>query len=159
MLNYINKHKGLTIVVGLSLILFIIMLGIFISLFFSNGEDKYGNRLDGIEDVKLSNTFLQELEKNLKEDESVVDANVRLQGKIVYIVFEVNSDISTDTAKLMASNTLEKFDEEELSFYDISYLIKWIKTKETEDGKTEEEITAIAGTKHPLKESITWSKS
>lgn len=159
MLNYINKHKGLSVVVGLSLILLIIMLAIFISLFFSNGEDKYGNRLDGIEEVKISSSFLKEIETKLKEDENIVEANVRLQGKIIYIVFEVNNDISTDTAKLMASTTLEKFDEEELSFYDISYLIKWTKIIETEEGKTKEEVTAIAGTKHPLKDSITWSKS
>ena len=154
MLNYINKHKALSILFGLSFILFIIMLIIFISLFFGSGESKYGNRLDGIEEVELSNTFLKDIEKKLEEDDSVVDANVRLQGKIVYIVFEVNNDISVDTAKLMASNTLENFSEEELGFYDLSYLVKW--TNIVED---KEEISAIAGTKHHSKESIVWSKS
>lgn len=154
MLDYINKHKGISIVVGLSLILLIIMLVIFVSLFLGSGENKYGNRLDGIEEVKLSNSFLQQIEDKLKEDESIVNANVRLQGKIVYIVFEVNSDIAVDTAKLIASNTIENFSSEELAFYDISYLIKWTKIVEEE-----EKIEAIAGTKHHLKEKITWSKS
>lgn len=154
MLNLINRHKGLSIMVGLSLILFIIMLIIFISLFFGNGESKYGNRLDGIEEVKLSSSFLDDVEKKIKEDESVIEANVRLQGKIVYIVFEVNSDISVDTAKLMASTTLENFNEEELGFYDINYLVKWTNIVEEK-----EVVTAIAGTKHHSKESITWSKS
>lgn len=154
MLDYINRHKGLSVLVGLSLILFIIMLIIFISLFLGNGENKYGNRLEGIEEVKLTSSFLNEVEKKIKEDESVIDANVRLQGKIVYIVFEVTSDISNDTAKIMASNTLENFSEEELSFYDFSYLVKWTNIVEEK-----EEIKAIAGTKHHAKESITWSKS
>ena len=154
MLNLINRHKGMSVLVGLSLILFIIMLVIFISLFFSNGESKYGNRLEGIEEVKLSNSFLEEIENNLKEDDAVIDANVRLQGKIVYILFEVNSDISVETAKIMASNTLEKFSEEELSFYDFSYIVKWTNIVEEE-----EVITAIEGTKHHAKESITWSLS
>lgn len=154
MLDYINRHKGLSILVGLSLILFIIMLIIFISLFFGSGESKYGNRLDGIEDVKLSNSFLDEIETKLKEDESVVEANVRLQGKIVYIVFEVNNDISIETAKIMAANTLENFSDEELSFYDFSYIVKWTNIVEEQ-----EVISAIEGTKHHAKESITWSKS
>lgn len=154
MLDYINKHKGLSILVGLSLILFIILLIIFISLFFGSGEGKYGNRLDGIEEVKLSKSFLKDIKSSLEEDESVLEANVRLQGKIVYVVFEVNNDISKETAKVMASNLLENFSEEELEFYDINYLIKW-----TEVIEEEEVISAIAGTKHPLKESITWSKS
>jgi len=159
MLNFINRHKGVSVVVGLSLILFIIMLIIFISLFFGSGESKYGNRLEGIDEVKLTDSFLNDIETSLKDDESVIEANARLQGKIVYIVFEVESEISVETAKVMASNTLEKFSEEELNFYDINYLVKWTNTIENEEGETEEEISAIAGTKHPFKDSITWSKS
>lgn len=154
MLDVINRHKGLSIVLGLSLILFIIMLIIFISLFFGNGEGKYGNRLEGIEEVKLDSSFLKEIEATIEDDERVKEATVRLQGKIVYINFEVNPDISVDTAKEISNSTLEKFTEDELSFYDFSYLVKW--NKETEDGT---EISAIAGTKHHAKESITWSKS
>lgn len=159
MLDYISRHKGLSIVIGLSLILFIILVFIFVSLFLGNGEDKYGNRLDGIEEVKLSSKFLNEIETKLKEDESIKDANVRLQGKVVYIVFEVNSDITTNTAKQIATNTLESFDEEELNFYDISYLIKWTTIETDEEGNEKEKVTAIAGTKHPLIEGIAWSKS
>lgn len=159
MLNYINKHKGLSIVIGLSLILLIILIVIFASLFLGNGESKYGNRLDGIEEVKLTSAFLNDVNNKLKEDESVEEAKVRLQGKIVYIVFEVKEDVDVKSAKQIATNTLEKFSEEEKAFYDISYLIKWTKIVETEDGETKEEISAIEGTKHPQKDSITWSKS
>jgi len=154
MLDMINRHKGLSIVLGLSLILFIILLIIFIKLFSSTGNDKYGNRLEGIEEVELSNSFLKEVESNIEEDENVIEATVRLQGKIVYINFELNSEVSKDTAKEIAASTLDNFTEEELSFYDFSYLVKW--TPLEEEG---EEISAIAGTKHHLKESITWSKS
>lgn len=155
MLDVINRHKGLSIVLGLSFILFVIMLVIFISLFFGNGEGKYGNRLDGIEEVELSKNQLKDIEKALKEDERIADAKVRLQGKIVYINFEINPDVSTDTAKEIASSTLENFSEEELSFYDFGYLVKWI----TIDEEEKEQINAIAGTKHHLLENITWSLS
>lgn len=154
MLNFINKHKGLSMIIGLSLILFIIMLVIFISLFFGNGKDTYGNRLDGIEEVKLSNDFLKELKNELKDKEEVIDANVRLQGKIVYIVLNLDPNTNIETAKNLSTSTLEKFSEEELDFYDISYLIKWV--KETEEGT---ETSAIEGYKHPNKDSITWMKS
>lgn len=154
MLDVINRHKGLSIVLGLSFVLFIIMLIIFVSLFFGNGNGKYGNRLEGIEDVKLSDSFLNEVEESLKNDERVIDSTVRLQGKIVYINFEVNSDVSVDVAKEIAGSTLEKFSDEEKEFYDFSYIIKWIIISEEESS-----IKAISGTKHPLKESITWSKS
>lgn len=159
MFKFINRHMGWTIVIGLSLILFIIMLAIFISLFFGSGQSKYGNRLEGIEDVKLSSSFLKELEDELSENESVVDANVRLQGKIVYIVYEVNSDVSVDSAKEIASLTLDKFSEEEIAYYDFSYLVKWTIVTTNEEEEEIVEIKGIEGTKHPKKESITWSNS
>jgi len=155
MLDLINRHKGLSIVLGLSLILFIIMLIIFIGLFVGSGEGKYGNRLYGIEDVELKNSFLKDIEKSLEEDERVIDSTVRLQGKIVYVDFEANSDITNDTAKEISNTVLTKFSEEELAFYDFSFLVKWV--KENEEG--EKVISGIAGTKHPAMEGITWSKS
>lgn len=151
MLKFVNKHKGLSVLIVLTLILFIIIFVIFASLFSINGESKYGNRLDGIEEVKLTKSFLKDVEKSLEEDESVVGATVRLQGKTVYIVFEVKSDISEATAQLIASKTLEKFSTEELAFYDLCYIVNW---KEIVEEK--EVITAIEGTKHHSKENITW---
>ena len=154
MLNYINKHKGLSILIGLSLILFIIMLILFVSLFFGNGKGIYGSRLEGIEEVELNESFLESVQNKLTEDELVKDANVRVQGKIVYFVFEVNEDVSVENAKSIASSTLVDFTEEELAFYDLSYIIKWTKIEEEQ-----EKIISIQGTKHHAKENIVWSKS
>ena len=54
MLDFINKHKGLSIVCGLALILFIIVFIILISLFITTGKGTYGYRLYGIEYFNLS---------------------------------------------------------------------------------------------------------
>ena len=152
--DFIAKHKGLSILIGLTIILFVILLIIFISLFINNGGGSYGNRLDGIEEVKIEDSRLKELSDTLKEKEEVKNAKVRIQGKIVYVVFEVTSETSIDTAKSIADSTLESFDDDELAFYDFSYLIKWTKIVDEK-----EEISAIEGTKHHTKNTITWSKS
>ena len=154
MLDYINKHKGISIVVGLSIILLIIMIVIFVSLFFGGGGGVYGNRLKGIEEVEISTKDMSNIASSIEEKEEVESANVRLQGKIVYIIFELKSEVSVDTAKLIASNTLEKFSTEELAFYDICDLVKW-----TDIVEEKEVVRAIEGTKHHQKETITWSKS
>ena len=116
MLNYINKHKGLSIVFGLALILFIILLVIFISLFTGGSKSKFGNRLDGIEEVELSNKFLNQIETELEENENVVDANIWIVGKRLSIQFEISSEELKDDAKEMANSTLSKFSEEELEY-------------------------------------------
>ena len=160
MLNLINRHKGLSIVTGLALILLVIMFIIFISLFSSNGNDKYGTRLDGIEDVELTN--LKEIKSSLEEKDEVTKATVRLQGKLVYIDFTVNSDVSVTTMKDIATSTLDSFSEEELEFYDISYIISWttIETETVDEEEVEKEVKhSIQGTKHHLKDNISWSNN
>lgn len=153
MLNFINKHKGLSIVCGLALILFIIVFIILISLFVTTGKGTYGDRLDGIEEVKLSDSFLNEVKTSLEENDNIESANVRLQGKIVYIKFQAKSDASTDAVKSISDEVLEKFSEDELKFYDFSFIVKW--TSETDDG---EKTTAIEGYKHHNKTIISWTK-
>ena len=153
MLNFINKHKGLSIVCGLALILFIIVFIILISLFITTGKGTYGDRLDGIEDVKLSDSFLNEVKTSLEENDNIESANVRLQGKIVYIEFQAKSGVSTDAVKSISDVILERFSEDELKFYDFSFIVKWV--NETDDG---EKTTAIEGYKHRNKTVISWTK-
>ena len=62
----------------------------------------------------------------------------------------LNSDTSSDDAKGIASGTLDNFTEEELSFYDFSYFLKW----EGEEGDF-----VITGNKHHDLDSITWVNS
>ena len=153
MLDFINKHKGLSIVCGLALILFIIVFIILISLFITTGKGTYGDRLDGIEDVKLSDSILNEVKTSLEENDNIESANVRLQGKIVYIEFQAKSGVSTDAVKSISDVILERFSEDELKFYDFSFIVKWV--NETDDG---EKTTAIEGYKHHNKTVISWTK-
>ncbi len=156
MIKFINKHKGLSILLGLVLLLLIILIILFVSLFMgNNGSGKYGNRLDGIEEVKLTSSFLKSVEDKILENENVQDATVRIQGKIVYIDFKATNTLTVDDAKNLSTSLLELFSEEELKFYNISYLISW----ETENEEGTKETKVIAGTKHPLKDAISWSKS
>ena len=153
MLDFINKHKGLSIVCGLALILFIIVFIILISLFITTGKGTYGDRLDGIEDVKLSDSFLNEVKTSLEENDNIESANVRVQGKIVYIEFQAKIGVSTDAVKSISDVILERFSEDELKFYDFSFIVKWV--NETDDG---EKTTAIEGYKHHNKTVISWTK-
>lgn len=153
MLNFVNKHKGLSIVCGLALILFVIILIILISLFITTGKGTYGDRLDGIEEVKLSNSFLDEVKSSLTDNDNIEDATVRLQGKIVYIDFEVKSDVSKDAAKSISDEVLTNFTEDELSFYDFNFIIKWALEED------EEEMSVIQGYKHHNKQIISWTNS
>ena len=117
--------------------------------FFVGTNDKYGNRLDGIEKVELTSKEKKSIISNLKENEEVKDASIRIQGKIIYINIKFNKDASLDKAKEIANKSLEEIDEKQLKFYDVGYFL----INEAEDG------FILTGTKNAKLDEISWIKS
>ncbi len=148
--KWINKNKGLSIIILLALVLFIIMIIIFAQLLIGGSSNKYGNRLDGIENVKISSDTYENVKLELQDSQVVESSEVRLQGRIVYTTIVLKDDTGIDKAKELASATLRNYSEDELDFYDFSFFLKW----ENEDGDK-----VITGNKHHNLETITWTKS
>lgn len=148
--DWIKKNKGFAFVIVLAIILFAILLIIMLELLLGGSSNKYGDRLDGIDEVKISNDTYNEVKEEVTSTDLTEDISIRLQGKIVYTTITLKSDTSVDKAKEIASNTLDNYSEEELSFYDFSFFLKW---------STEEEDTVITGNKHHNLDTITWVKS
>ena len=148
--NWIKNNKGFSVIILLALVLVIILIIIFISLLKSNSSNKYGNRLDGIEDVKIATEVYDGVKEEVMATEAVEEVTTRLQGKIVYTTIILKEDTSVDKAKEIASNTLDNYSEEELGYYDFSFFLKWT----TDDGDK-----VITGNKHHSMDSITWVRS
>ena len=143
MKELIQKHKRLAIAIGISLVLLLIILAFFVMLLIGGSSNKYGNRLDGIDEVKISDDALDTIAIEMKEKEGVKDSSVRVQGKIINVILTFNSDVDSKKDKEVATSTLESFSEEQLAFYNVQYFL----TRES----TGEEDTpyVITGNKHP----------
>lgn len=153
-MKLIKRHKGLAIILGLTLILLIIIFAIFSRMLFSTGKSEYGDRLNNIVEVK--DGLLKEVKGELESLEEVTSANVRIQGKIIYTTINVTKATSKDKAKEIASKTLENYSEEVIECYDFEFLIK---QEEEKDEEGNNKSYTIAGTKHPNKEKISWTKN
>ena len=148
--SWANKNKGFAIIIALGFILFLLLLIIFFQMLIGGSSDKYGNRLDGIDKVKISNKTFEEVKKEVTDTELVEEVSTRLQGKIVYMTITLKSDTSKDKAKEIASATLDNYSEDELKFYDFSFFLRW---------KGEEGDTVVTGNKHHSLDSITWTNN
>ena len=148
--GWIKNNKSLSFVLLLSIVLFIILLIIFIQFFMGGSSSKYGNRLEGISDVKISNDTYDGVKEELEDTELTYNVDIRLQGKIVYTTIVLKSDTTVDKAKEIASLTLDNYLEEELDYYDFSYFLKW---------ENEDEVKVITGNKHHALDEIAWVKS
>lgn len=144
----IDRHKILTLICLVAVVTICILGYAFLTIFVG-GENKYGNRLDGISKVEITKDKKSEVTTKLKENDGVSDASIRVQGKIIYISIVFNNDVSLDNAKKIASGCLDNFSSEEKSFYDFGYFL----TQDSEEGFN------ITGTKHVGLDTISFIRS
>ncbi|MBR4618867.1 MAG: hypothetical protein IKO49_06145 [Bacilli bacterium] len=147
MKKYLRKHLKLIIV--LSIFIAIVISGfIAYNLVFVNNSSKYGNRLDGIQNVKLTNNKKNLIKSNIKTLEITKSINITLSGKIINIIAVVNDDTETSKAKEIGGKVLEQLTDEQKKFYDVQIFIK----KNNKDEKF-----PIIGYKHHNNENIKWT--
>ncbi len=153
-INLLKRHKGLAIVGALTLVLLIIMFIIFSRMIFSTGKTEYGDRLKNIVDIPKEDT-----NKAISETEGleqVKSVKVRNQGKIIYVTITYTDGTSKDKAKEIASKIPSYYDEDVIGCYDFEFLL-------TQEEKLDDEgnnlAYTIAGTKHPDRENISWTRN
>ncbi len=141
--------KNLSVIVGV-LVFIIVLTGIFtIKKVFTNDESTaiYGTRLEGRDNVKISNETKNKVKDKLSDNASNI--SVRVAGRIVNIQFKVNAETKLDDAKSLGNKALEEFSSKEKEYYDFQILI--------ENDKNTNQFPII-GYKHHKKENITWTK-
>lgn len=149
MKKFILKYKYY-LLIGAFILIFLIILTILAKdLFFSSGGDVYGNRLEGIENYKVTEEIKNKVTEELKKDEKVNSATIRVQGKVIYVSIDYIKDVSLDNAKEIATKSLQNFTDEIKSFYDIQYMLT---QKEVE----ESEVFPTMGSKNVKATTIVW---
>ena len=131
LLDELKKNKFTTIVFFIFLVLFIIGWIVFGLVMPKTGKPVYGNRLDGIEKVQVTDTETNDLIKALKEKDYVTTASTHISGKIINVLVEVEKGTSKSKAKSLKDEVLKAFTDDQKNFYDIQLFI----TNENKDAK------------------------
>ena len=116
------KENKVLFVLALIVIISLILIGVgLVKYFYSSSGDKYGDRLNGIEKHKLSNTLSDDI-KALYES-GVESVSVDTKGKIIYVIMDVSDGVSKVDAQSYAIKALDVFSDDDKSFYDIQFMI------------------------------------
>lgn len=110
----------------------LIVIGVFASYFFGTTKSSYGDRLSGIENVKITEEMENNFLNSLKSDEQISDTNIKIRGKVVYITIYFKEGISLVEAESKALASLQQFDESYQKFYDFNYTLKQEATENSE---------------------------
>ncbi len=116
------KENKVLFVLALVVIISLILIGVgLIKYFYSSSGDKYGDRLNGIEKHKLSDTLADDI-KALYES-GVETVSVDTKGKIIYVIMDVSDGVGKVDAQSYAIKALDVFSDDDKSFYDIQFMI------------------------------------
>lgn len=117
-----NRTLFILIIVALSCILISLIL-LFKYFYFGNGASKYGDRLDGIENVEISTDLENKVKDNINSNKMVSNSSINIAGKIVYIKITFNETASLVEAKSVAVKSLDDFSDADKAFYDFEYTL------------------------------------
>lgn len=123
--KFYKEHRVFTILMAIVIVCAIIIVTVLIQCFYvGNGKDKYGSRLEGIENYKIEDSRIDEFETKVSSDAKVKSTDVIITGKIIYITMEVDTTTKIEEAKSMALKSLEEFSEAEQGYYDFMFTLK-----------------------------------
>ena len=119
-----NENRVLMVLAIILLVCFIIIISVSLTYFYGSSESEYGNRLEGIDKVKITEKDINKITKTLEKEESVENSILNNKGRMLYLTIEYSTGTTLENAKLIADKAITLFDEDELNYYDINITIK-----------------------------------
>lgn len=123
--RFYKEHRVFTILMSIVIVCLILIITVLIQIFyFGNGNDKYGDRLEGIDNVRISESKESDYENNVKATGKVKNCDLSVTGRIIYVTMQFEEAVDLEEAKSVALKSLESFSDEELAFYDFDFTLK-----------------------------------
>ncbi|MBR2247985.1 MAG: hypothetical protein IKG58_01075 [Bacilli bacterium] len=149
-MEFIKKNKFVCIAIAVFLVVILLLVQIK-NTFFPNEEHAiYGNRLEGSDKVKISNSKKKTIESSITSDGIAKKATIRVSGRIIEVMITVEAETSVDVAKSLTDIITKRLTSEEKHFYDIQVFI--IKEEKSSN-------FPIIGYKHHKKKNFSWTKN
>ena len=124
----------------------ILLLGGSVLVYFIHqaAGDSYGVRLEGIKQDEIDKD-INSVKEWYSSKEGIVKSNIRLQGKIIYVEFEVDPSVTNETIQGIATSSLESISDYSKSTCDIQFVV------------TRKDMSAYFGSKGRGKTVISWA--
>ncbi len=149
MKNFIKNNKVTVVAFIICVIFVILVFAVKLTFFPNEGTAIYGDRLDGIEEVEITDNEQDDIIKSLEDRDEVKSASTDIKGRTLNVLITVNDDVELDPAKALTSSVIDNLEEDQTSYYDIQVFI----SKDNDDTRF-----PIIGYKHQDKDEFSWTK-
>lgn len=149
MKNFIKNNKVTVVAFIICVIFVILVFAVKLTFFPNEGTAIYGDRLDGIEEVEITDKQQEDIIKSLEDKDEVKEVSCDIKGRTLNVLITVNDDVELDPAKALTSSITDILEEDQTSYYDIQVFI----SKDNDDTRF-----PIIGYKHQNKDGFSWTK-
>ena len=149
MKNFIKNNKVTVVAFIICVIFVVLVFAIKLTFFPNEGTAIYGDRLDGIEKVEITDKQQKDIIKSLEDKDEVKSADTDIKGRTLNVLITVNDDVELAPAKALTSSVIDNLKKDQTSFYDIQVFI----SKDNDDTRF-----PIIGYKHQDKDEFSWTK-
>ena len=148
-----NENRTLFIILTIAIVCIFISLVLLLKYFyFGNGQTKYGDRLQGIENVKIDDNKINDVKSSIQLEDKVSSVSMNVNGKIIYIKINFNNNATLVEAQSIAVKSLEKFSDDEKKFYDFEFTLY-------QDSTEQKEGFRIMGAKNVNGSNLVWNNN
>lgn len=147
--KFIKNNKKIVKICILALLILILFLVLYKSLFYSNSEKNiYGVRLRDIKEHEFTKEMIKEVESKSSELEKINKTNVKIKGRLIKVFVTFDDDATTDDIKARLNDIVSYMDTDVKSYYDVE-----LYSIQMKDDKTS---YPVIGYKHKNKTEITF---
>ena len=144
--KFLKKYYKIIITALIVIIIVLLSLFIYKNIF----QEGVSERLDGIENYKLTKEEISSVKEKFNELESVSNIDIETNYKIIKVFLKLNDDLDFEKIKNVSNESITCFSEDNLSFYDIEIFVD----SEVEESETYPKI----GYKYKTNSEFTWNR-
>lgn len=154
MKKFYKENRIFVILMGVALVCIAIIVAMMAGYVLKSTKgDKYGNRLDGINDVLIEDSKVTEMEEAILEKPKVKDVTINIHGKTVNFNLDFENEATLEEVKNVSIGCFEFFEENYLNYYDLQFLVTKSANEESNSNYP------IIGYRKAGAATITWSNN
>ncbi len=147
-----NENRIFFVLFIIVLVCALLILGVILKYFLGSTKSSYGDRLEGIKAVEITEDIKNNFLSSMQSDELIKDVSIKSKGKIIYISMNFNTGVSLEEAQSKALASLMIFEQKYLEFYDFNYTLK-------EEATENSEGFLIMGAKNVNGNGLVWNNN
>lgn len=123
-MKFVKKHKITSFVIAIYIVAILFIYFIYNLFIGSNGLPEYGDRLDGIENVLITDQQYNDIKSKIEESEIVLKVDEPfLSGRILNVMITVGDNAELGKSKELSDIVKASLTEDQNNYYDIQVFI------------------------------------